>query len=155
MNIPANLKYTQDDEWVRIEGEFAFVGITDYAQHELGDIVFVDVTCEGDTVEAGEAFGSVEAVKTVADLLMPVKGEVVEFNTALEDASAINADPYGNGWIIKIKPENMADIDALKPLPKEWLYFILHSGRTNGYILRTMYLPTPYQLLTNSYHGRC
>jgi glycine cleavage system H protein len=113
MNIPANLKYTQDDEWVRIEGEFAFVGITDYAQHELGDIVFVDVTCEGDTVEAGEAFGSVEAVKTVADLLMPVKGEVVEFNAALEDASAINNDPYGAGWIIKVKPENMADIAAL------------------------------------------
>ena len=113
MNIPANLKYTQDDEWVRIEGEFAFVGITDYAQHELGDIVFVDVTCEGETIEAGEAFGSVEAVKTVADLLMPVKGEVLEFNSALEDASAINADPYGNGWIIKVKPENMADIDAL------------------------------------------
>ena len=113
MNIPANLKYTQDDEWVRIEGEFAFVGSTDYAQHELGDIVFVDVTCEGETIEAGEAFGSVEAVKTVADLLMPVKGEVVEFNAALDDASAINADTYGNGWIIKIKPENMADIDAL------------------------------------------
>ncbi len=113
MNIPANLKYTQDDEWVRIEGEFAFVGITDYAQHELGDIVFVDVTCEGDTVEAGEAFGSVEAVKTVADLLMPVKGEVMEFNAALEDASAINNDPYGAGWIIKVKPENMADIAAL------------------------------------------
>ena len=113
MNIPANLKYTQDDEWVRIEGEFAFVGITDYAQHELGDIVFVDVTTEGETIAAGEAFGSVEAVKTVADLLMPVNAEVVEFNTALDYASAINADPYGNGWIIKIKPENMADIDAL------------------------------------------
>ncbi len=113
MNIPANLKYTQDDEWVRVEGEFAFVGITDYAQHELGDIVFVDVTCEGDTVEAGEAFGSVEAVKTVADLLMPVKGEVVEFNAALEDASAINNEPYEGGWIIKIRPENMADIDNL------------------------------------------
>ncbi|MBQ8703016.1 MAG: glycine cleavage system protein GcvH [Bacteroidales bacterium] len=113
MNIPANLKYTQDDEWVRVEGEFAYVGITDYAQHELGDIVFVDVTCEGDTVEAGEAFGSVEAVKTVADLLMPVTGEVVEFNADLEDASAINADPYGKGWIIKIKPANMADINAL------------------------------------------
>ena len=113
MNIPANLKYTQDDEWVRMEGEFAFVGITDYAQHELGDIVFVDVTTEGETIEAGEAFGSVEAVKTVADLLMPVKGEVVEFNAALEDASAINNDPYGNGWIIKIKPENAADINAL------------------------------------------
>ena len=98
---------------MRIEGEFAFVGITDYAQHELGDIVFVDVTCEGETIEAGEAFGSVEAVKTVADLLMPVKGEVVEFNTALEGASAINNDPYGAGWIIKIKPENMADINGL------------------------------------------
>lgn len=113
MNIPQNLKYTQDDEWVRIEGDMAYVGITDYAQHELGDIVFVDVTCEGETIEAGEAFGSVEAVKTVADLLMPVTGEVVEFNASLEDASAVNADPYGNGWIIKIKPANMADIDGL------------------------------------------
>lgn len=113
MNIPQNLKYTQDDEWVRVEGDIAFVGITDYAQHELGDIVFVDVTCEGETIEAGEAFGSVEAVKMVADLLMPVTGEVLEFNTALEDASAVNADPYGNGWIIKIKPANMADINGL------------------------------------------
>ena len=113
MNIPQNLKYTQDDEWVRVEGDIAFVGITDYAQHELGDIVFVDVTCEGETINAGEAFGSVEAVKTVADLLMPVTGEVLEFNTALDDASAVNADPYGNGWIIKIKPANMADIDGL------------------------------------------
>ena len=113
MNIPQNLKYTQDDEWVRIEGEFAYVGITDYAQHELGDIVFVDVTTEGETIAAGENFGSIEAVKTVADLLMPVDGEVVEFNTALEDASSINNDPYGEGWIIKIKPANMADIDGL------------------------------------------
>ena len=113
MNIPANLKYTQDDEWVRVEGEFAFVGITDYAQHELGDIVFVDVTTEGETVNAGEAFGSVEAVKTVADLLMPVTGEVVEFNAALEDASAINNDPYGAGWIIKVKPANIADVEGL------------------------------------------
>ncbi|MBR1785451.1 MAG: glycine cleavage system protein GcvH [Bacteroidales bacterium] len=113
MNIPENLKYTQDDEWVRIEGEFAFVGITDYAQHELGDIVFVDVTCEGETIQAGEAFGSVEAVKTVADLLMPVTGEVVEFNSELEDASAINNDPYGAGWIIKVKPANMDDINGL------------------------------------------
>ena len=113
MNIPQNLKYTQDDEWVKIEGEFALIGITDYAQHELGDIVFVDVNCEGDTVEAGEPFGSVEAVKTVADLLMPISGEVVEYNSALDDASAINNDPYGAGWIIKVKPANMADIDAL------------------------------------------
>ena len=78
MNIPQNLKYTQDDEWVRVEGDMAFVGITDYAQHELGDIVFVDVTCEGETIEAGEAFGSVEAVKTVADLLMPVTGSITD-----------------------------------------------------------------------------
>ena len=113
MNIPQNLKYTQDDEWVRLEGDIAYVGITDYAQHELGDIVFVDVTCEGETVNAGEPFGSVEAVKTVADLLMPVTGQVLEFNTALDDASAVNADPYGNGWIIKIKPDNIADIDGL------------------------------------------
>lgn len=113
MNIPENLKYTQDDEWVRMEGDIAVVGITDYAQHELGDIVFVDVDCEGDTVEAGEAFGSIEAVKTVADLLMPCTGEVVEFNKALEDASSINNDPYGEGWIIKFKPANVADIDAL------------------------------------------
>ena len=113
MNIPQNLKYTQDDEWVRVEGEFAYVGITDYAQHELGDIVFVDVDCVGDTIDGGEAFGSLEAVKTVADLLMPVTGEVVEFNEALEEASAINNDPYGEGLIIKIKPANMADIDGL------------------------------------------
>ena len=113
MNIPQNLKYTQDDEWVRIEGEFAYVGITDYAQHELGDIVFVDVTTEGETFEAGETFGTIEAVKTVADLLMPVNGEVVEFNTALEDASSINNDPYGEGWIIKMKPANMSDINGL------------------------------------------
>lgn len=113
MNIPQNLKYTQDDEWVRVEGEFAYVGITDYAQHELGDIVFVDVACEGESIEAGETFGSIEAVKTVADLLMPVAAEVVEFNAALEDASAINNDPYGAGWIIKIKPANMADIEGL------------------------------------------
>ena len=113
MNIPQNLKYTQDDEWVRIEGEFAYVGITDYAQHEIGDIVFVDVATEGETISAGENFGSIEAVKTVADLLMPVDGEVVEFNAALEDASAINNDPYGAGWIIKIKPANMADINGL------------------------------------------
>lgn len=113
MNIPENLKYTQDDEWVRMEGDIAVVGITDYAQHELGDIVFVDVDCEGDTVDAGEAFGSIEAVKTVADLLMPCTGEVIEFNSALEDASSINNDPYGEGWIIKFKPANAADVDSL------------------------------------------
>lgn len=113
MNIPQNLKYTQDDEWVRVEGEFAYVGITDYAQHELGDIVFVDVTTEGEHVDGGEAFGSIEAVKTVADLLMPVNGEIVEFNTALDEASVINSDPYNEGWIVKIKMDNAADVESL------------------------------------------
>lgn len=106
MNIPSNLKYTNDDEWIRIEGEFAFVGITDYAQHELGDITFVDVDPDmvGDTLEAEEVFGTIEAVKTSADLLMPVEAEVVEVNEALnDDASLINTDPYGEGWIIKVK----------------------------------------------------
>ena len=106
MNIPSNLKYTNDDEWIRIEGEFAFVGITDYAQHELGDITFVDVDSDmvGDTLEAEEEFGTIEAVKTSAPLLMPVAAEVVEVNEALnDDASLINTDPYGEGWIIKVK----------------------------------------------------
>ena len=107
------LRYSDDHEWVKVEGNVAVVGISDFAQHELGDIVFVDVTTEGETFEAGETFGTIEAVKTVADLLMPVNGEVVEFNTALEDASSINNDPYGEGWIIKMKPANMADINGL------------------------------------------
>ena len=104
MNIPSNVKYSEDHEWLRIEGEVAYVGITDFAQHELGDIVFVDITTEGETLEKGEVFGSIEAVKTVSDLMMPVSGEILEFNEALEDnAAAINSDPYGEGWIIKIK----------------------------------------------------
>jgi len=106
MNIPSNLKYTNDDEWIRIEGEFAYVGITDYAQHELGDITFVDVDPDmvGDTLDAEEVFGTIEAVKTSADLLMPVAAEVVEVNEALvDDASLVNSDPYGEGWIIKVK----------------------------------------------------
>ena len=106
MNIPTNLKYTNDDEWIRVEGEEAFVGITDYAQHELGDITFVDVDPDmvGDTLDAEEVFGTIEAVKTSADLLMPVAAEVVEVNEALvDDASLVNSDPYGEGWIIKVK----------------------------------------------------
>ena len=104
MNIPANLKYTKDHEWVLIEGEVATIGITDYAQSELGDIVFVDVDTLDETVEEGEVFGSVEAVKTVSDLFMPVKGEVIEFNEALEDSpELVNQDPYGEGWMIKIR----------------------------------------------------
>ena len=114
MNIPENLKYTQDDEWVRVEGELLVVGITDYAQHELGDIVFVDVDSEGETLDGGEAFGSIEAVKTVADLVMPLAGEVVAVNEVLaDDASTINNDPYGAGWIIKVRPSNAADVEGL------------------------------------------
>ena len=114
MNIPAQLKYTTDHEWVRIEGDMAFIGITDYAQGELGEIVYVDVPTEGETVAAGEVFGSIEAVKTVADLLMPVEGEVVELNTALEDQpELVNNDPYGEGWIIKVKMADPAKAEAL------------------------------------------
>lgn len=114
MNIPQNLKYSEDHEWLRIEGEVAYVGISDYAQHELGDIVFVDVDTEGEEIAAGDVFGSIEAVKTVSDLLMPVSGKVLEINAALEDnAAAINSDPYGEGWIIKIELTNAAEADNL------------------------------------------
>ncbi|MCH3924647.1 MAG: glycine cleavage system protein GcvH [Bacteroidales bacterium] len=115
MNIPANLKYSEDHEWLRIEGNEAYIGITDYAQHELGDIVYVDVDTVGETLESGETFGSIEAVKTVSDLLMPISGEVLEVNAALEDnAAAINSDPYNEGWIIKIKMTNPSEADNLK-----------------------------------------
>lgn len=115
MNIPQNLKYSDDHEWVRIEGDEAFIGITDYAQHELGDIVYVDVDTDGEDLSAGEAFGSIEAVKTVSDLIMPISGTVLEVNTALEDnAAAINSDPYGEGWIIKIKIADKAEANKLK-----------------------------------------
>ena len=114
MNIPAQLKYTTDHEWVRIDGDMAFIGITDYAQGELGEIVYVDVPTEGETVAAGEVFGSIEAVKTVADLLMPVEGEVVELNAALEDQpELVNNDPYGEGWIIKVKMADPAKVETL------------------------------------------
>ena len=114
MNIPAQLKYTTDHEWVRIEGDMAFIGITDYAQGELGEIVYVDVPTEGETVAAGEVFGSIEAVKTVADLLMPVEGEVVDLNAALEDQpELVNNDPYGEGWIIKVKMADPAKVETL------------------------------------------
>ena len=114
MNIPAQLKYTTDHEWVRIEGDMAFIGITDYAQGELGEIVYVDVPTEGETVAAGGVFGSIEAVKTVADLLMPVEGEVVELNAALEDQpELVNNDPYGEGWIIKVKMADPAKVETL------------------------------------------
>lgn len=110
MNVPANLKYTKDHEWIRIEGEIAYVGITDYAQSELGDIVFVEVETVGETLAAGEVFGSVEAVKTVSDLMMPVAGEVIEFNEKLDDSpELVNDDPYGEGWMVKL---TVTDSDA-------------------------------------------
>jgi glycine cleavage system H protein len=106
MNTPSELKYTKDHEWVRIEGNVATVGITDYAQGELGDIVFVEVETEGESFEAGEVFGTIEAVKTVSDLFMPVSGKIIEFNTELEsNPEVVNEDPYGKGWMIKIELE--------------------------------------------------
>ena len=114
MNFPENLKYSNDHEWFRVDGDVAYVGITEFAANELGDIVFLDVTSEGETFEQNEVFGSIEAVKTVSDLNMPVGGEVLEFNSALEDNPAlINSDPYGEGWIIKIKVTNPAEADTL------------------------------------------
>ena len=114
MNIPENLKYSNDHEWLRMEGEFAYVGITAFAANELGDIVFLDITTEGETLEQNEVFGSIEAVKTVSDLMLPVGGEVVEFNTELEaNPALVNTDPYGEGWIVKIKDTNPAEADTL------------------------------------------
>ena len=114
MNFPSNLKYTSEHEWIRVEGDEAFVGITDYAQSELGEIVFIDVPTEGETVAQGEVFGSIEAVKTVSDLNMPVTGEVLEINGALDaQPELVNNDPYGEGWIIRISVKDPAELDAL------------------------------------------
>ena len=114
MNYPTNIKYTSEHEWIRIEGDEAYVGITDYAQDQLGDIVFIDIPCEGETLEAGEVFGTIEVVKTVSDLFLPVAGEVLEQNEALADnPELVNKDPYGEGWLIKIKPNNVADVEGL------------------------------------------
>jgi glycine cleavage system H protein len=114
MNVPENLRYTKEHEWIRIEGEVAFVGITDFAQSELGEIVIVDVSSEGETFAKDDVFGSIEAVKTVSDLFMPVAGKVLEVNSALEDApELVNSDPYGKGWMIKIEISALAEIDEL------------------------------------------
>ena len=114
MNTPANLRYTSEHEWIRVEGNEAFVGITDYAQSELGEIVFVDVNTVGETVAQGDVFGSVEAVKTVSDLNMPVSGDVLEFNEALNDQpELVNNDPYGEGWMVKITVNDPAELDNL------------------------------------------
>lgn len=114
MNVPADLKYTKDHEWIKIEGEVATIGITDFAQGELGDIVYVEVETEGDTLEQEEVFGTVEAVKTVSDLFMPISGEVLEFNADLESApEAVNNDAYGSGWMIKVQISDMSQVDSL------------------------------------------
>ena len=114
MNFPADLKYTKDHEWIRVEGNEAYVGITDYAQSELGEIVYVDITTEGETVEQEEVFGTIEAVKTVSDLFMPVTGEVLEVNPELEDApELVNQDAYGKGWLIKVALADPAAVEGL------------------------------------------
>jgi glycine cleavage system H protein len=122
MNFPQDLKYTKDHEWVKIDGDIATIGVTDFAQKELGDIVYVEVETIGETIEAGEVFGTVEAVKTVSDLFMPVTGEVIEFNTELESApEMVNDSPYENGWMVKVKlsgalPSDLMDADTYKEL---------------------------------------
>lgn len=114
MNIPAELKYTKDHEWVRVEGNIAIVGITDFAQSELGDIVYVEVETEGEELAKEEIFGTVEAVKTVSDLYLPVSGKIVEFNTALEaNPESVNSNPYGEGWMIKIEMSDASEVDGL------------------------------------------
>ena len=114
MNVPQDLKYTKDHEWVRVEGDIAIVGVTDFAQGELGDVVFVEVETEGETLDREEVFGTIEAVKTVSDMFMPVSGEILEFNASLEDApDTVNKDPFGNGWIIKVKMSDLSEIEEL------------------------------------------
>lgn len=114
MNIPSNLKYTKDHEWIRVEGAFAFIGITDFAQSELGDIVYLEIETVGETLAKEEVFGTIEAVKTVSDLFMPVSGEILEMNEALADAAElVNSDPYGKGWLVKIKINDVAELDEL------------------------------------------
>jgi glycine cleavage system H protein len=114
MNVPQNLKFTQDHEWIRVEGDVAFVGVTDYAQSNLGDIVFLEIETVGETLGKGDAFGNIEAVKAVEELYMPVGGEVLEVNPALETSpEVVNKDPYGEGWMVKIKVSDSAEVDAL------------------------------------------
>ena len=114
MNIPSNLKYTKDHEWIRVEGDFAFIGITDFAQGELGDIVYLEIETVGETLAREDIFGTIEAVKTVSDLFMPVSGEILEMNENLSDeAELVNKDPYQKGWLVKIKITDPAELDEL------------------------------------------
>lgn len=126
MNYPEELKYTKDHEWVRVEGDIVTIGITDYAQSELGDIVYVEIETEGEELDQEEVFGTVEAVKTVSDLFMPLSGEVIEFNESLEDApETVNDDPYGEGWMIKVK---ISDPDQLEDLMSASDYISMVEG---------------------------
>jgi glycine cleavage system H protein len=114
MNVPSNLKYTKDHEWIRIEGEIGFVGVTDFAQGELGDIVFVEIETVGETLKKEDVFGTIEAVKTVSDMFMPVSGEILEMNASIEETpDVVNKDPYGKGWMVKIKITNPAEVNDL------------------------------------------
>ncbi|MBE9489128.1 MAG: glycine cleavage system protein GcvH [Bacteroidetes bacterium] len=114
MNIPADLKYTKDHEWVKVEGDIVTIGVTDFAQSELGDIVYVEVETVGETLDAEEIFGTVEAVKTVSDLFLPLSGEIIEFNESLEDEpEKVNSDPYGEGWMVKVKCSDVSQINDL------------------------------------------
>jgi len=114
MNFPENLKYSKDHEWIKVEGEYGYVGVTDFAQNELGDIVFVEVTSLGQVVKSSEIFGTIDAVKTVSDLFMPVSGEIVEINPEIEKTpELVNSDSYGKGWIVKVKLENAAELNDL------------------------------------------
>ena len=114
MQFPENLKYTKEHEWVRVEGDVVYIGITDYAQDQLGDIVFIDIPTLDEELEAGEIFGTIEVVKTVSDLFIPISGTVIEVNETLEDQpELVNEDPYGEGWIIKVEPSNQEDFDSL------------------------------------------
>ena len=126
MNFPQNLKYTNEHEWIRVEGDIAYVGITDYAQAQLGDIVFVDIPTVGETLEAGETFGTIEVVKTISDLFLPLAGEILEQNEALEEnPELVNKDPYGEGWLIKMKP---ADVKAAEDLLDAEAYKAVING---------------------------
>ena len=114
MNVPENLKYTKDHEWIRIEGEAGYIGVTDFAQGELGDIVFIEIETVGETLKKEEVFGTIEAVKTVSDMFMPVGGEILEMNPAIEETpDVVNKDPYGNGWMVKIKISDPTEIEQL------------------------------------------
>lgn len=114
MNVPETLKYTEDHEWIKVDGETATIGVTEYASQQLGDVVFVEIETEGETLDKGETFGTIEAVKTVSDLFMPVGGEIIEVNPKLEEApETVNNDPYGDGWMVKVKIADAAELDEL------------------------------------------